>query len=263
MFYILYYKLFEHETSTEWVLFVHGAGGSSSIWFKQIREYRKYFNVVLLDLRGHGKSKKPLLGKKDYTFDLVSRDIIEVMDHLKIEKAHFIGISLGTILIRSIAEQHPERVQSMVLGGAVIRITPKLDVLLKLANALKYYVPYMWLYRFLAWILMPKKSHRQSRFLFVTEAKKVHQKEFLRWFKLTSSIASILLEYGERDTKIPTLYIMGAEDYMFLIPVQEIASRFELSSIEVISDCGHVCNVDQPRKFNELSIDFIERHAIV
>jgi pimeloyl-ACP methyl ester carboxylesterase len=39
--------------------FVHGAGGSSSIWFKQIRDFQKQYNVLLLDLRGHGESKPP------------------------------------------------------------------------------------------------------------------------------------------------------------------------------------------------------------
>ena len=41
----------------EWITFVHGAGGSSTIWFKQIKYFSQYYNLLLLDLRGHGKSK--------------------------------------------------------------------------------------------------------------------------------------------------------------------------------------------------------------
>ena len=51
---LISYTVYKHETSESWVTFVHGAGGSSSIWFKQIREFQKNFNVLLLDLRGHG-----------------------------------------------------------------------------------------------------------------------------------------------------------------------------------------------------------------
>ncbi len=50
---MLYHKTFELGPDRDWVVFVHGAGGSSSIWFKQLRAYREHFNVLLLDLRGH------------------------------------------------------------------------------------------------------------------------------------------------------------------------------------------------------------------
>ena len=65
---------------------MHGAGGSSSIWFKQIREFQKHFNVLLLDLRGHGESSvaiKKVFNQK-YTFNSIANDVLEVLDFLKI-----------------------------------------------------------------------------------------------------------------------------------------------------------------------------------
>ena len=65
---VINYAVYKNEISTEWVTFVHGAGGSSSVWFKQIREFQKHFNVLLLDLRGHGNSKSHLFAtKQKYT----------------------------------------------------------------------------------------------------------------------------------------------------------------------------------------------------
>ena len=55
---MLHYSTHLNPTSKLWVTFVHGAGGSSSIWFKQIRAFSKHFNVLMVDLRGHGKSKR-------------------------------------------------------------------------------------------------------------------------------------------------------------------------------------------------------------
>jgi len=77
------------------VTFVHGAGGSSSIWFKQVRAFKKQFNVLILDLRGHGDSKPSLKDtfNPKYTFDSITDDIVEVLAYLKIKKSHFIGIS--------------------------------------------------------------------------------------------------------------------------------------------------------------------------
>ena len=67
--------------------FVHGAGGSSSIWFKQVRAFKKHFNVLILDLRGHGDSKPTLKDtfNPKYTFDSITDDIVEVLAHLKIK----------------------------------------------------------------------------------------------------------------------------------------------------------------------------------
>lgn len=173
---MLHYKIYSQDHE-EWVVLVHGAGGSSTIWYKQIRAYRKHFNVLVVDLRGHGACRIDN-SPSTYTLDLVSQDIIEVLDSLNIEKAHFVGISLGTMLIRQLAETNPERFHSMVLAGAVIRITPRLHFLIGLANLFKKIIPFMRLYKLFAWILMPKKTHKTSRSLFVQEAKKLSIENF-------------------------------------------------------------------------------------
>ena len=73
-------KYLSKKNNSNWITFIHGAGGSSSIWFHQVRFFRKYFNLILIDLRGHGKSKNININK-EYSFDSVSYDIIEVLDN--------------------------------------------------------------------------------------------------------------------------------------------------------------------------------------
>ena len=176
------YTIYKNETSENWVTFVHGAGGSSSIWFKQIREFQKHFNVLLLDLRGHGNSNKQIKSvfKHKYTFKSIANDVLEVLDHLKIKSSHFVGISLGTIIIRQLAETHPNRVKSMIMGGAILKMNFRSQILMKLGNIFKYVLPYLVLYKFFAFVIMPKKNHKQSRLLFIGEAKKLYQKEFIK-----------------------------------------------------------------------------------
>ena len=253
---MLHYKIYSHDKE-EWVVLVHGAGGSSTVWFKQIRAYRKHFNVLVVDLRGHGNCKITT-SPDEYTIKLVSKDIIKVLNEVGIEKAHFVGISLGTILIRELAEAYPERMQSMVLAGAVIRLTPRLHFLIGFANVCKKFVPFMWLYRLFAWILMPKKTHKTSRSLFVQEARKIKQKEFLRWLTLTADIAKYLIKINEKESEIPCLYIMGEEDYVFLEPVKRLVKQFRNTELSILPDSGHVCNVDQYQKFNDISLNFLE-----
>ncbi len=256
---MLHYITYKHKVSTVWVTFVHGAGGSSSIWYKQIREFKKHFNVLLLDLRGHGNSKPNLKNVFDekYTFDVITNDIVEVIDFENIEKSHFVGISLGTILIRNLAEFHPERVESMVMGGAIMKLNLRSQILMKLGIIFKTIIPYLWLYKFFAFIIMPNKNHKESRSLFVREAKKLYQKEFIRWFKLTSEINPLLRFFRDADIKIPTLYVMGEEDYLFLPSIRKIVELHQNSKLLVVEDCGHVVNVEQPKLFNEEVIKYL------
>lgn len=260
---MLYYKEYKSSEERDWVVFVHGAGGSSSIWFSQLRDFKKHFNVLMIDLRGHGKSKD-LLQKyyeEDYSFEFISKDIIEVLDHLNIEKAHFIGVSLGTIIIRTIGEIAPERVKSAILCGAITRLNVRSRILVFLGHMFKRFIPYMWLYKFFAWIIMPRKRHAKSRNLFIREAKKLYQKEFLRWFKLTNEVNPLLKYFKEKEVESPMLYIMGSEDHMFLPPVRQIVNKHKNSTLQVIKNCGHVCNVERPGAFNRLSIQYLKQHS--
>ncbi len=256
---MIHYTLYPHETSQEWVTFVHGAGGSSSIWYKQIRAYTKHYNVLMLDLRGHGNSKPSLKQafNQRYTFDVIVADIIEVLDFEKIEKSHFVGISLGTILIRQLAETYPERVRSMVMGGAIVKLNVRSQILMRFGNVVKSVIPYLWLYRFFAFIIMPKKNHRESRLLFVREAKKLYHKEFLRWYKLTTELKPLLRLFRQVDVGIPTLYVMGEEDYMFLPSIEKLASLQSSAQLAVVPQCGHVVNVEQPQLFNTTTLTFL------
>ena len=72
---MLYSKSYIKGPAHDWVVFIHGAGGSSSIWFRQLRDFRKHFNVLLVDLRGHGRSQPFIQSfyENKYTFEAVSR----------------------------------------------------------------------------------------------------------------------------------------------------------------------------------------------
>jgi len=256
---VLNYRTYELRPDADWVVFIHGAGGSMSIWFQQIRAFRPHFNVLLVDLRGHGGSKvTDRIARSRYTFDDVSAEVLEVMDHLGIEKAHFVGISLGSVLIRTIGELAPERIQSMVLGGAVTRLNVRSRFLVALGNLFKRVLPYLWLYRLFAWIIMPRKAHKASRMLFVGEAKKLCQKEFIRWFRLTYGVNPLLRFFEEQEIEVPTLYVMGEEDHMFLPPVRRLAQKHRFSSLVIVENSGHVVNVDQPDVFNREAIRFLQ-----
>lgn len=260
---MLHYIEHLNQASNHWVVFVHGAGGSSSIWFKQVRAFAEHYNVLLIDLRGHGRSKNPIYNRfKEYTFPVIGDEVIEVLNHLRISKAHFIGISLGTIIIRDLAERHPERVASQILGGAIMKLNTRGQILMRMGNSLKSVIPYLILYKLFAWVIMPKRSHRASRNLFVREAKKLYQNEFKRWFTLAAEVNPLLKFFRSQPTNIPTLYIMGSEDHMFLPSIRKIVQAHQEALLHVIPNCGHVVNVEQADQFNQVTLHFLSQRQI-
>lgn len=255
---MLHYKTYNRDPDQDWVVFIHGAGGSSSIWYKQVKDFREDYNVLLVDLRGHGRSKTSLKTLKRYSFEAITNDVIEVLDHLLIRKAHFVGISLGTIIIRELAEIQPDRVKSLVMGGAIMKLNLRSKILLKLGVWLKSVLPYMMLYKFFAFIIMPKGNHKESRSLFIREAKKLYQKEFIRWFKLAAGLNAKLKFFWNKEIQIPTLYIMGQQDHMFLPSITKLSEAHSRAALQVIENCGHVVNVEQPSIFNQKVTQFLK-----
>jgi len=255
---LLHYKKYEISASSPWVTFVHGAGGSSSIWYKQIRGFRKEHNILLIDLRGHGQSERDLWKKGD-TFKEVSKEVVDVLDEVGIDSTHVIGMSLGTIVAQTIADTYPERVKSLILGGAIIRFNIRTKTLLWIARSTKRFIPYMLLYKLFAYILMPRKQHEESRLAFVNQAKRMCQKEFIKWFALMKLINPYLSRLQISTTSIPTLFLMGEQDYLFMPSIKEVVRQIDVFEFIEIKDSGHVCNIDQPDVFNDLSIDYIKK----
>lgn len=104
------------------VVLIHGWMGDSSMWgsdragnTKLNREGADGFQVIALDCRGHGKSDKPHDPAK-YGPEM-AEDVVRLLDHLKLEKAHLIGYSSGAFIAGHVAAKHPERVLGVIYGG--------------------------------------------------------------------------------------------------------------------------------------------------
>jgi pimeloyl-ACP methyl ester carboxylesterase len=91
-----------------------GAGSNQGGWRYQTALFKKYFRTITFDNRGVGKSDKPT---GPYTMKMMADDTIGLMDHLKIEKAHVLGGSMGGMIAQELAINHPERVDKLVLAG--------------------------------------------------------------------------------------------------------------------------------------------------
>lgn len=259
MDFLLHYEQHTLSSNHDWVVLVHGAGGSTKTWKNQISEFKKHFNVLVLDLRDHGKSKvREAFKNLEYTIESIAQDVIRLLEHLKIESCHFIGVSLGSIIIRCIEELRPKMIRSVVLAGGIFKIDLKLNVLLKTGVFLANMLPFHLIYNLFAVILLPRGNHKNSRSIFIREAKKISHQEFLNWLNIVRDINATLKRLFSKRLNVPYLIVMGAQDHVFLKPAKEFTRKYRNVALEVIDQCGHVCNIEKAREFNEKTICFLK-----
>lgn len=106
----------DYEQEGEAIIFLHFSGANLMMWQRILPYFQDQYRLILIDLRGHGKSDKPETG---YHMDEMASDVIGVMQHLKLERAHIVGSSLGAEVGLSIAANYPEKAISLVCDGAL------------------------------------------------------------------------------------------------------------------------------------------------
>jgi pimeloyl-ACP methyl ester carboxylesterase len=94
------------------LVMIMGIGGDQSSWKHQVSTFKKHYQVITFDNRGVGKSDKP---QGSYSPTLMAEDTIQLMDFLKIEKAHILGMSMGGLIAQEIAINYPERILKLIL----------------------------------------------------------------------------------------------------------------------------------------------------
>jgi pimeloyl-ACP methyl ester carboxylesterase len=258
---LLHYETHILSPKHDWVVFLHGLGGNSNIWYKQVREFKKHFNLLFIDLRDHGGSADYEPEILTYTPEILSKDVVTVLDSLSIEKAHFAGISLGSVVLHAMHIYAPSRIKSMILGGAIIRLTNVAKMIMRTGNLLKSVVPYMWLYKTFAHILMPRAHHKKARDIFIREAKKLSQNGFIKWYRFAAKVCKIYPRIDSEKHEIPKMYIMGDQDYMFLGSVEADTVKDKFAKLHIIEQCGHVCNIEKHREFNQIAIQFFKEQV--
>ena len=95
------------------LILIMGYSGDRKGWIFQRRAFRERYRVVTFDNRGVGKTSKP---DGAYSMKMMADDTVGLMEHLGIEKAHILGVSMGGMIAQEIAINYPERVDKLILG---------------------------------------------------------------------------------------------------------------------------------------------------
>lgn len=234
----------EHGTP---VLFAHSILASSAMWARQIDLLAKQgFRAIGLDARGHGLST--FEANAACRMDDLVADTVAVMDSLGLEKAHYVGLSLGGMSGFGLGIDHPDRILSLVLC----------------ATRADWSTPQVWDER----IEAARKEGMAA----------LARPTLLRWFgqrfvdgnpdavsRLSEMIGKTsfegfcccaraiqTLDYQARLATIdcPVTLLVGSNDVALVEPMREIGRQITGARYEVIPDAGHLPNIDQPDLFD-------------
>lgn len=256
---VLKYEIIDNQKEN-WVVFIHGIAGSTLTWKKQIDDFSEKYNLLLLDLPGHGSNSDIVIKKVD--IKKLNNAIKETLDYVGIKKAHFVGLSLGTIVIASFAVTYTSYVKSLIFGGAVIMLQNAYKNLIKSVNKVKRLLPYKKMYRFLAWFMMPKSNHKKSRTIFLREAVKLNKETMLAWIEYLSdqiNLQSLIDKLAELNVKM--LFVSGDEDHCFVGGTKKLIHKLKNAKIKIIKHCGHICTIEKYKKFNNYALRYISALA--
>ena len=253
---LLHYEIHQHIDNQEWILLVHGAGGSTRTWKRQVQQLGAKYNLIIMDLPGHGQNANRKINRI-YSFESIAHEIWKIVDHLQISKIHLVGISLGTILCLQIRTLYPNRILSVIMPGAIVQLNLKLRVLANLSLGIAKIIGYRNFYKLSAHIMMPRNNHKKSRDVFIKESKALTEEEFKRWTNLYYNLNKKLNQLFKETTTIPHFLIMGSQDHLFLPAAKIFAKYHSNASIEIIPKCGHVVSIEKAQKFNDLCLSFL------
>jgi len=106
------------------LILLHGYGSKKESFMAQIPELSKHFKVIAVDMRGAGKSSRP---NYHYTMEMFVDDIKGLMDFLRIEKTHLLGLSFGGMVAQNFVLKYPSYVAKLILINTMLKIPENFD----------------------------------------------------------------------------------------------------------------------------------------
>ncbi len=252
----LYYELSDNAAAPV-VVFINGIFQDTTSWALAVRDFSPHFRTLTYDCRGQGQSDKPQAGP--YTPELHARDLAALLDTLKIQKAHFVGLSNGGVVLMHFAKWFPQRLGKIVFVDTFSHIDAVQKAMLNSwraaleagGSALRFLVslPWTWGADFL------ERNYEAIMAL----------QEMAAQLPTHSSIHLIdgTLTHDARpwlgDIKAPTLIVHGDQDRMApLRYVQTLHQSIPHARLHIIAGGGHAAWLEKADEFSRVVLDFLK-----
>ncbi|MEE8470371.1 MAG: alpha/beta fold hydrolase, partial [Dehalococcoidia bacterium] len=245
------------------LVLIMGFGGRLEGWFFQIRSFQKHYQVVAFDSRGSGKTDTP---SEPYDIRTMADDVIGLMDHLGVDKAHILGMSMGGMIAQEIAINYPDRVNKLVLAATHAGMDEGSEVSLQMMEALGLGEDFteedlanMDVMKFMSSVVSMSFNRRLYRLILVPlsrrYAKSIGISGLKGQFEAVQAFNTL-----ERLHMIgaPTLVISGTDDRLMPADSSEVIARgIPDAKLVKVEGGSHAFHMEMIGRFNREVLDFL------
>ena len=251
-----YYKFNKINEKTP-IIFIHGIGLTHGIWDHQIKFFKEY-NTIVYDLIGHGKTpiKKKQISMKDFTKQLLS-----LVNYLKIDKFHLVGFSIGSLIARDFASLYSDRLKSLTIFGTVYKrsedqkrqILNRYEMMKQKKDITKKRAVYRW---------FNEEFINKNELIYKKIYKMLENTKHETWLK----IYKLFVHHEDDDMKIKQI----TANSLILTGENDIGSKPEMSKnisklirgskLKIIKKGKHLCNIECSKDFNSTIKEFIDKN---
>lgn len=237
------------------VLLVHGLGSSCQDWEYQIPALAAQYRVIVVDVRGHGRSDKP---RERYSMPGFSADIEALLEHLQLGPVHLVGLSMGGMIGFQLAVDQPQLLKSLT----IVNSAP--EVKIKSFGDFRQFAKRWLLARVFSMETIGKGLGKN---LFpAPEQAELRHKIARRWARnekhayLASFSAIVGWGVQEKLSRIacPTLVVTAKYDYTPVALKEAYVRLIHEARLVVIEDSRHATPLDQPEEFNRILLEFVK-----
>jgi pimeloyl-ACP methyl ester carboxylesterase len=246
------------------LVFVHEFGGDHRSWKPQLRHFSQRYRCIAVNARGYPPSDVPE-DPEHYSQNRARDDVIAVLDHLHIERAHLVGFSMGAYATLHVGLAHPERARSLVIVGCGYGALPGQERAFRSeCEAAAQAFDDDW-------------QAAVARFAAGPTRVQLQRKDLRAWQEFAAALAGhsadgavktlrgiqmrrpLLHQLTEEMARIalPTLIMAGDEDEPCLEAGLLMKRTIPAAGLVVFPRSGHAINLEEPEAFNRVVADFL------
>jgi pimeloyl-ACP methyl ester carboxylesterase len=259
-------KLYFEETGSGTpIIFVHEFAGDHRSWEPQMRHFGRRYRAISFAARGYPPSDVPE-GVEAYSQARAADDIAAILDHLSIDTAHIVGLSMGGFATLHFGFRHAKRARSLCIAGCGYGAEPDKQIQFKgEADAVAAAIRTQGMKTF-----STRYAHGPTRVQFENKDPRGFR-EFEEQLSEHSDVGSANTQLGvqrERPSlyslvdqmkalRVPSLIVTGDEDWPCLLPGVLMKQSIPTAALAVIPNSGHTINIEEPDEFNRVVLNFL------